>query len=78
MSDKYAILFVGVMVLLAACTGLLVFLKVQGKVDLLRNIFVVVLAVLIMVGCGLIFKLAVEIAVQNQSDSLLQQRLTER
>lgn len=58
--DTYLILFLGAMVMFALCTGLLVFVNVKGRIALWRKIFSAVLALLVMLGCGLIFKFALD------------------
>ena len=58
--DKYVILFLGAMVMFAVCTGLLVFVNVRGRIALWRKIVSGVLALLIMLGCGVIFKFSLD------------------
>ena len=58
--EKYIILFVGAMVMFAVCTGLLIFINVRGKIALWRKIFSAILAIVVMLGCGLVFKLVLD------------------
>ena len=58
--NKYLILFIAAMVLLAAFTGLLFFIKLEGKLDLWRKIIAIILAVLVIAGSGIVFKLATD------------------
>ena len=58
--SKYLILFLGAMVMFALCTGLLVFVNVKGKIALWRKIFSGTLALGVMLGCGLVFKFALD------------------
>ena len=76
--DKYVIVFAGVMVLFAVFTGLLTFMSIDGKVDLVRNIFCVLLAVLTMLCSGFIFKFALDFhnLVQNVTADLSDTRNT--
>ncbi len=57
---KYVVLFLGAMVMLAICTGLLLFIKVCGKIALWHKIVSAILAILVMLGSGLIFKFALD------------------
>lgn len=58
--DKYIILLLGAMVMFAVCTGVLIFVNVPKKLALWRKIISTVLALLIMLGCGAIFKIALD------------------
>ncbi len=58
--DKYMLLFLGAMVMFAACTGILVFVNVPEKLALWRKVVSCVLALLIMLGCGIIFKIGLD------------------
>lgn len=57
---KMIAVFIGAMVVLAACTGLLVFINVTGKLDLWRKIISGTLAVLIMLGCAAMVRVAID------------------
>ncbi len=57
---KFVALFLGAMVVLAVCTGLLVFMNVTGKLDLWRKIISGVLAFMIMLGCAGILRVALD------------------
>lgn len=57
---KYVALFLGAMVMLAVCTGLLVFLNIRGRIALWRKIVSCVLALTIAFGCGAGFKIALD------------------
>ncbi len=76
--DKYVILFIGAMVVFAVCTGLLVFLNVRGKIALWRKIVSGILALVISLGCGMIFKLALDASklVQNVTTDITDTRNT--
>lgn len=58
--DKHLILFVGAMVMFAVCTGILVFVNVPNKFALWRKVVSGVLALLVMIGCGVVFKIALD------------------
>ena len=58
--DVYVVLLLCGMVMLATCTGLLVFLNVHGRIALWRKIFSAVLALIIVVACIFGFKLALD------------------
>lgn len=58
--DKYMLLFLGAMVMFAVCTGVLVFVNVPEKLALWRKIVSCVLALLVMLGCGVIFKIGLD------------------
>lgn len=76
--DKYVILFIGAMVMLAICTGLLLFINVNGKIALLRKIVSGILVLLIVLGCGLICKFALDAnkLVQNVTGNVTDTRKT--
>ena len=76
--DKYVILLLGAMVMFAVCTGILLFVNVPKKLALWRKIISSVLAVLIMLGCGAIFKLALDAhnLVQNVTTQVADARNT--
>lgn len=57
---KYITLFLGAMVMLAVCTGLLVFLHIHGRIALWRKIISGILALTITLGCGAVFKFAMD------------------
>lgn len=56
--DKYVVVFIVAMALLALVTGLLSFIKVNGKVGTWRKIVSCILVLLIVCGCALISKVA--------------------
>lgn len=57
----YAAALIGVLVLLLAVTGVMMFVRGRGKrVSLVRRIIAIVLAVLVMAGCGIVIKMASE------------------
>lgn len=58
--DTYVILLLAAMVMFAVCTGVLVFVNVPKKFALWRKIVSSVLALLIMLGCGAIFKIGLD------------------
>ena len=58
--QKYMIVFLAAMVMLAVCTGLLIFVNVRGKIALWRKIFSGMLALVVMLGSGLVFKIALD------------------
>lgn len=76
--DKYVILFIGAMVMLAVCAGLLLFINVNGRIALLRKIVAGILVLLIVLGCGLICKLALDAnkLVQNVTGNVTDTRNT--
>ena len=76
--DKYIYLLLGAMVMFAVFTGILLFVNVPKKLALCRKIISSVLALLIMLGCGAIFKIALDAhnLVQNVTTQVADARNT--